>query len=231
MSQAGLFCSKCGELNDAKAQFCRKCGAPQSPVAAATSSAQPAASPYGTAAAPSMEAPVPYAGAGASAWGPAQPAMALGQFRGYGGFWIRFVAVVIDGIVINVVALPLAFIFISMMGLAGAAGHLDGGPNPAAMAAVFTFMPLMIFSIMAINWLYEALMTSSSKQATLGKMALGLKVVTKDGNRLSFWHATGRHFAKLVSGMILYIGFIMAAFTDRKQALHDMIAGTYVVRS
>ena len=61
-------------------------------------------------------------------------------------------------------------------------------------------------------------------------MALGLKVTDLQGKRISFARATGRHFAKLLSGMILLIGYIMAGLTERKQALHDMIAGTLVVR-
>ncbi len=81
------------------------------------------------------------------------------------------------------------------------------------------------------GWIYEAAMESSSKQATVGKMALGLKVTDLEGRRISFPRATGRHFAKYVSGMALLIGYIMAGFTERKQALHDMIAGTLVVRS
>lgn len=83
---------------------------------------------------------------------------------------------------------------------------------------------------MAAGWLYEALMTSSSKQATLGKMALSLKVTDKEGRRLSFLHATGRHFAKMINGFTLNIGYIIAGFTDRKQGLHDMIVGTYVIK-
>ncbi len=72
-------------------------------------------------------------------------------------------------------------------------------------------------------------MESSSKQATLGKMALGIIVTDVNGERIGFGRATGRFFGKIVSGMIFYIGYIMAGFTDRKQALHDMMAGTLVV--
>jgi uncharacterized RDD family membrane protein YckC len=81
------------------------------------------------------------------------------------------------------------------------------------------------------SWIYEAAMESSSKQATLGKMALGLKVTDLEGRRISFARATGRHFSKIISGCILLIGYIMAGFTQRKQALHDMIAGTLVERT
>lgn len=82
-----------------------------------------------------------------------------------------------------------------------------------------------------IGWLYFALMESSERGATLGKMALGLRVVTSDGQRLSFLNATGRYFAKIISAIILFIGFIMIGFTDRKRGLHDMIAGTLVIKA
>jgi uncharacterized RDD family membrane protein YckC len=80
------------------------------------------------------------------------------------------------------------------------------------------------------SWLYEAFMESSSYQATLGKMILGMKVTDLSGNRISFGRATGRHFAKWISGMILCIGYIMVGFTERKQGLHDLLAGTLVRR-
>ncbi len=81
------------------------------------------------------------------------------------------------------------------------------------------------------SWLYEAILESSPRQATLGKMVLGLKVTDLAGNRISFARASGRHFAKYLSGAILFMGYIIAGFTDRKQALHDMIAGTLVRRT
>ena len=74
-------------------------------------------------------------------------------------------------------------------------------------------------------------MLSSSYQATLGKMIFGMKVTDLSGNRLSFAHATGRHFAKWISSLTLCIGYIMVGFTERKQGLHDMIAGTLVRRN
>jgi uncharacterized RDD family membrane protein YckC len=82
----------------------------------------------------------------------------------------------------------------------------------------------------AIAWIYEAWMTSSDRQATVGKMAVGLKVTDLNGQRISFARATGRHFAKILSAMVLFIGYIMAAFTERKQGLHDILAGTLVVK-
>jgi len=80
-----------------------------------------------------------------------------------------------------------------------------------------------------INWLYWAVMESSSKQATLGKMALGIIVTDYEGKGISFGRATGRQFARIISALILLIGYIMAGFTEKKQALHDMIAECLVV--
>jgi uncharacterized RDD family membrane protein YckC len=79
-------------------------------------------------------------------------------------------------------------------------------------------------------WLYFALMESSPRGATVGKMALGLRVVDVQGQRISFMRATGRFFAKFISGLILMIGYLMVAFTDRKRGLHDIMAGTLVVK-
>lgn len=84
-------------------------------------------------------------------------------------------------------------------------------------------------AVLILGWLYYALMESSSRQATLGKMALGIIVTDTEGQRVSFAKATGRHFGKIVSGIILYIGFIMIAFTEKKQGLHDIMANCLVV--
>jgi uncharacterized RDD family membrane protein YckC len=81
-----------------------------------------------------------------------------------------------------------------------------------------------------IRWLYYALLESSPHQASLGKMALGLIVTDLEGNRIGFGRATGRFFAKFLSALTLGIGYMMAGWTERKQALHDMIAGTRVMR-
>ena len=80
------------------------------------------------------------------------------------------------------------------------------------------------------GWLYYALMESSRFQGTLGKMAVQIKVTDLEGNRVSFGRATGRYFGKLVSALVLFIGYIMVAFTEKKQGLHDIMAGCLVVR-
>jgi uncharacterized RDD family membrane protein YckC len=100
------------------------------------------------------------------------------------------------------------------------------GMMVAAMGTYFMSMFVMFIA----GWLYFALMESSNKGATLGKMALSLRVTGMNGEKISFAKATGRYFGKIISGMILCIGYIMAGFTEKKQALHDMMAGCLVVR-
>ncbi|MBM4406123.1 MAG: RDD family protein [Chloroflexi bacterium] len=79
------------------------------------------------------------------------------------------------------------------------------------------------------GWLYYALMESSPRKATLGKMALGIAVTDYDGKQITFAKATGRYFGKLISVVILLIGYLMVAWTEKKQGLHDIMAGTLVV--
>ena len=81
-----------------------------------------------------------------------------------------------------------------------------------------------------LNWLYFTLFEASKKQATPGKIALGILVMDTDGNRITFGRANGRYWGKILSGMTLLIGYLMAAFTQQKQALHDMMADCLVVR-
>lgn len=119
----------------------------------------------------------------------------------YGGFWKRVLASVIDWFV---VIAGLSVLSLASFGVALAPGIL-------------------------LPWIYEALMTSSDKQATIGKIVLGLVVTGPNGERLTFARATGRHFAKYLSALALCIGFIMVAFTARKQGLHDIIAETFVI--
>ena len=142
----------------------------------------------------------------------------------YGGFWIRVVATLIDFIAISIVTLPVSVI---IRVLTGIAGHAVAMPTPGVEAASLIISGS--FDALA-TWLYAALLESSSYQATLGKMALGLKVTDLDGHRISFARATGRHFAKLLS-ICFFIGFIMVGFTRFKQGLHDMVAGTLVIRA
>ena len=85
-------------------------------------------------------------------------------------------------------------------------------------------------SILLITWFYYALLESGARQATVGKMVLKIKVTDATGGRISFARASLRYFSKILSNLFLMIGYIMAGFTEKRQALHDMIANTYVVR-
>jgi uncharacterized RDD family membrane protein YckC len=129
----------------------------------------------------------------------------------YAGFWRRVAAFLLDGLILGVVTLPLNLAF----------GGDDG--YTAASSGVQSISTVL-------GWLYYALMESSAKQATLGKMALGIIVTDLEGRRIGFGKATGRYFAKILSFLILGIGFLMIAFTQRKQGLHDILAGTLVIR-
>jgi uncharacterized RDD family membrane protein YckC len=131
----------------------------------------------------------------------------------YAGFWRRVAAVIIDGLLLSVVTVPLT------LALGGGDAYADAARSSAG-STIST----------VVSWLYYALMESSAKQATVGKMALGILVTDLEGGRIGFGRATGRYFAKILSALILGIGFLMAAFTQRKQGLHDIIAGTLVVK-
>jgi uncharacterized RDD family membrane protein YckC len=156
----------------------------------------------------------------------------------YGGFWLRLVAYIIDGIIVTVLFFLLAFL-LAAVGLidfnafmaVDTAAEAGAEPDPAAVMAMFKQIGLIYLLGFILAWLYEALLTSSAMQATPGKMVFGMRVTTLDGQQVGFGRATGRFFGKIVSGMIFYIGFIMVAFTERKQGLHDMMASTLVVRA
>lgn len=145
----------------------------------------------------------------------------------YAGFWRRFVAYLIDYVLLVIVIYGLAMIIITTAGIGGAGSDVD---NTGLAALISVFGGFFIMLMILLPWLYYSLMESSAKQATLGKMALGIRVVDYEGKRISFGKATGRYFAKILSGLIFSIGYIMAGFTSKKQALHDMIAGTLVVK-
>ena len=137
----------------------------------------------------------------------------------YAGFWLRFVAYIIDGIILTIASFLISSIF---------------GVDTFAMEPDFSQMGAMMgsnFTNVIVGWLYFAIMESSENQGTLGKRALNLKVTDMMGEKISFGRATGRYFGKLISAILLFIGFIMAGFTEKKQALHDIMAGALVVKS
>lgn len=141
----------------------------------------------------------------------------------FAGFWIRVAAYIIDAIALYVVQMILTFAFLGSVLI----NPESIGDDPNSFIA--RIIPMYVLSFV-IYWLYFALMESSPNQGTLGKMAVGIKVCDMEGRRLSFGRATGRHFAKIISSLVLLVGYIMVAFTEKKQGLHDMIASTLVVR-
>ncbi len=153
----------------------------------------------------------------------------------YAGFWLRFVAVVIDYIIIYCVQAFLVVPFLAIVGInfASNIANADTMSEGEMVGAIFSFIAALsglIFLLYAILILYYSIMESSKYQATVGKMALGLKVTDMNGNKLDFGKAFVRNLCKLISSFIFYIGYIIAGFTERKQALHDLIAGTLVVK-
>jgi uncharacterized RDD family membrane protein YckC len=150
------------------------------------------------------------------------------------GFWLRAIALMIDVVIQWILVLTVGFAVGFVLAILMGAEQMQaifwrqdsfGRVEQTPFGAVF-FLALQI----AIPWLYYALCEASAGMATPGKRALGLIVTTAQGQQLSFARATGRYFGKFISGLLLGIGFLMAAFTQRKQALHDMMAETLVMQ-
>lgn len=185
-------------------------------------------SPAAAAPAPATAPPVPPA-AEPSPYAPPRAVLqdAGGVFAGnhivYAGFWKRVAASIIDSFVTTFVMWVLMIpLFLVIGGGMTALASVNDGSN-----AVLTILYYLIS--LAIPLVYMAWMHSSSNQATLGKMAVGIKVVRSNGERISFLRGVGRYFAYILSSLLLMIGLIMAGFTERKQALHDFICDTLVV--
>jgi len=203
-----MFCSRCGVQVVEGHRFCQACG--QEAGAAVTAAAASALPPPMALSAP-VAAPLPYA-----------------------GFWERVAAYLIDGLILGI---PFGIVVIALIFTFGGFGMLlhrspvDPRAAFALMAPMFMVFFLGMFFFVLLQWLYFAGLESSARQATIGKSVMSLRVTNIEGRRLSFGHATGRFFAKIVTGMIPFaIGYIMAAFTEKKQALHDLIAGTLVLK-
>lgn len=153
----------------------------------------------------------------------------------YASFISRLVAFLIDGIIIGCIQGIIITPIVAAMGL-GIYSQVDGGGELSDEAtigligAIIAAVGSTIIIIYAISIFYYAIMESSKTQGSVGKMALGIKVTDLDGNRITFGKAFLRAIGKLISSSIMLIGYIMAAFTEKKQGLHDMIANTLVVK-
>jgi len=204
-----VYCSRCGAVIATDAGFCQSCGnaVPRTPVATA---------PAGMVS--------PNAGVGA---------IAYASNVTYAGFWLRFLAYLIDKVILGIATTALFVPFFFLIG--GAAyferSHGVEGLDMSHLAPFFTLILMLAGVAIVMQWLYFAYLESGEGQATWGKQVMGVYVTNLAGSRISFGQASGRFFAKIISGLIpLWIGYIMAGFTERRQALHDMIAATLVLR-
>ena len=140
----------------------------------------------------------------------------------YAGFWIRLAAKIIDGLVIGA---PLLILYLLIVGVSAVGASKLGSGGQMAMQSIQIMAQLGLNLVMAF---YSAFM-HSRYGATLGKMAVGIRVVTLDGQFPSFGRALGRGFSEILSGLCCDIGYIIAAFDEQKRALHDHICSTRVV--
>ena len=218
-----MFCSKCGSQVADNAAFCPTCGnstgaqgtAPRGIPVAPGAFPPPAMTPSGSYGSSAVQAPV--------------YAAPVAQPIRWAGFWLRFVAWFIDSIILQIASTFIVLPFAVSTGIRDVI--LNHPPqSPAEIIALFGSLSKLIVISACIKWLYYALLESSAWQATIGKKTLGLEVTDLEGHRISFARATGRYFAKIISVLTFLIGYIMAGFTEKKQALHDMIAGCLVIR-
>jgi uncharacterized RDD family membrane protein YckC len=141
---------------------------------------------------------------------------------GYGGFWRRFAARFVDGMLLGVVGMLIGMV---VGGVFGASGSLRGNPN------MVIFMQVIIQLIsMVIGIAYEVFFVRKY-DATPGKMALGLKILRSGGEKLTIGRIIGRYFATILSALPLLLGYIVAAFDDEKRTFHDRIVDTRVIKT
>jgi len=189
-----MHCSSCGAKLTDEDQYCYRCGAPVTP----SDTAAPRPAPR----APHVPPPTT----------PVYP----GDVFSYAGFWKRFAAWILDGLILFAIGLAVSFAFDFMYFLT---------PIPFLWYVILSDFLLGIFT----SLLYYSIFESSSHQATPGKMALGIIVTDIAGQRISFGRAVGRDLSKILSVLTLGIGYLMIGFTEEKRGLHDYIAGTLVI--
>jgi uncharacterized RDD family membrane protein YckC len=212
-----VYCSKCGSEISATTAFCSTCGKAISGVVPALPSLSPVDPNQYAPIVPTSYSDVQYSGVA------------------YAGFWLRLVAFLIDGVISAFLSLILLIPLFILTGAGAVLSRLSAGEDisgdAAALVGIGFVLGLIVITV-GVSWLYYALSESSSWQGTLGKKMLNLTVTDLNGQPISFGRASGRFFAKIISGkMTLYIGYIVAGFTEKKQALHDMIASCLVLRS
>ncbi len=156
---------------------------------------------------------------------------ALPGTRRYGGFWIRFAARLIDGLLIWLIFLPIgliaAAIGVPFFSSVNRRGGFDPS-DPTAGAAFGGVIVLLYLFALVLVLVFEGWFVAN-RGGSPGKLALGLRIIRPAGERVTFWRAVCRYLAQILSGMLLYIGYIIAAFDSEKRALHDHICDTRVV--
>ena len=143
----------------------------------------------------------------------------------FAGFGIRLVSYIIDLIIIGVIAWLVGFVLGAFLGPSMSSIQYPTARELANLQIIGTIADIIV------AWLYFSLLESSKKQGTVGKMILGLKVTNMSYQKISFGRATGRYFSKILSGLLFWLGYLMIAWDEEKQGLHDKIAQTYVVKA
>jgi uncharacterized RDD family membrane protein YckC len=238
-----MYCTRCGNPVDEGAAFCRQCGQavvarPTAPSAGDWQETAPAAETASSSVNTSL---------------PPLVASASPAFMPYAGFWLRVAAYLIDRAILSIAfgaILAIAFAFVGWDRLRGIRPGLEVRlthfNNLSALVqqefqyrrqfnflapAIFGAIVSVLLAMLVVSWLYYAFMESSSSQGTFGKIALGLIVTDSYGARIAFGRASGRFFARRITALIpLFIGYIMIAFTEKRQALHDLIADCLVLK-
>ena len=207
-----MYCSKCGSTLAEDAPFCSRCGQPTSLAPIIANPAGPLVAPVAT---------------------PVRVALPTPSVA-YAGFWLRVLAYLIDALILGVFAAPIVIGAAMAMGIGGILASIprDGNPFINGLPPIFLlFIWFCVLLGVGGTWLYHALLECSEWEGTAGKKALGLIVTDMSGQRVSFARASGRHFGKIVTSFIpLGIGYAMAGFTEKRQALHDMLASCLVLR-
>jgi uncharacterized RDD family membrane protein YckC len=212
-----VYCSKCGSEISATTAFCSTCGQAISGVVPTIPSLSPVD--------PNQYAPI------------VPPSYGGVQYSGvaYAGFWLRLVAFLIDAAISFFLFLILLIPLFILTGAGSALSRIgsreDISDDVAAFVGIGFVLGFLVMTV-GVTWLYYALSESSSWQGTLGKKMLNLTVTDMAGQPISFGRASGRYFSKFITNLIpLAIGYILAGFTEKKQAIHDMIASCLVLRS
>jgi uncharacterized RDD family membrane protein YckC len=202
-----VYCSKCGSSIPDGSSFCSHCG-------------------QTLGAAPAVPATAPGPANVSPHWRPT-PTVA------YAGFWLRLVAFLIDAVILGI---PIGILAVLLFFFAGGAAILQSiqnnrEPGPQMFVPLLGFIASLALISIIGKWLYYAYFESSTWQGTVGKKVLNLYVTDLNGHPVTFGRASGRFFSRFITGLIpLGIGYILAGITEKKQALHDMIASCLVLR-